>query len=403
MSYTIEMLWKCSHCGKSGNKGLSKHCVGCGYPKDEKCEEYFPDDITERNALTGDKDRAARAGADWKCQYCGSLQSSGNQCCSECGCDKETGKRSWSTKAKTITEGAGVTERVETIDAQHSFGRASPPNGERPKPKTYGKKSEPQFTFHTFPDEILATPVRRFPWKIVGAVAFAVLTIGILSWFIFRTRIVEASVSDAYWEYRIHVDRWQVWHRDGWSPDRDAFDIRNEGERIHHYDKVVSGSHQEPYMETYSCGQTCVQIPRTCTSNQNGTATCTGGGQSCSPKTCTRTAYKTVTDYRDEPRYQTWYSWNVWDWGYNRTVANKGHDLEPSWPSQDRLTAVLKSGEKERQRREEYYQIEFVDKDKDKHVMKPSSLREFSQFPVGRTVRLKVGMAHGVEVLPDNQ
>lgn len=408
MAYQIEMLWKCSHCGQRDNRGLAKHCTGCGYPKDEKCEEYFPDDISERSALTGDKAAQAVAGPDWKCRFCGSLQASRNHNCSECGCDKETGQRPWKATVKAVTEDVGTGERredapwVEDLGHEHGgevifHGKPAP----KPVPVPVRQRGEAR-DYRSPPDgvETDIVPTTPLPWARIAVAVGIAATLGLVLWLVLRTRVVEASVADTTWEYRVHVDRWHVQHRDGWSPDHDAFDVRNEGQRIHHHDKVVAGTHQEAYTETYSCGQTCTSIPRTCTSNKNGTATCTGGGQSCSPKTCTRTAHRTVTDYRDEPRYQTWYSWNVWDWAFNRTVRHAGHTQEPSWPSQEELAATLAAGEKERHRREEAYTVLFVETDGDRHTYEPKSLGDFQRYPKGRQCRLKVGIAHGVEVLP---
>jgi hypothetical protein len=110
-----------------------------------------------------------------------------------------------------------------------------------------------------------------------------------------------------------------------------------------------------------------------------------------------------VTDYQNEPRYQDWYSWNVWDWGHNRTVVNSGHDIKPFWPPPERLVVPLGQGEKERQRKEEWYEVQFLEEDGETHSMKPKSFQEFSTYPIGRRVKLRVGLAHGVEVLPYEQ
>lgn len=113
--YVIEMLWDCS-CGHKGNDGLSKHCTNCGRPKDPGCEDYFPSDISETNALRGEAKRKAEAGPDWQCMYCQSLQSSLNKCCSECGCDKVSGRRQWTAKISTIVEGSETVSKTKQID-----------------------------------------------------------------------------------------------------------------------------------------------------------------------------------------------------------------------------------------------------------------------------------------------
>lgn len=427
-TYQIEMMWKCSQCGHSPNRGLARHCVSCGFPKNDKCEEFFPDDISESNAIRDSEKLAlATAGADWKCKYCDSLQSSTGPFCSYCGSDRETGSKPWQAKVKSITQDVKTGEKLEnaptvtreggkivveggTVTQDFLLGLASGRvpirDVDEPRPEHRSDESAwsspyrgaPRATFQETDDiKPFATP---FPWKKVGVSILVAAALAVVLWLVFRTKIVDAEVSSVSWAYKVHIDRYQVWHRDGWSADPGAFDIRNEGQRVHHYDKVVSGSHQEPYSESYSCGETCTTTPRTCTSNKNGSATCTGGDRSCSPKTCTRTAYRTVTDYRDEPRYQAWYSWNVWDWGFNRTVTKSGTDMEPGWPPSEQLVAVLQPGEQERQRREEFYQITFAASNAKAYSIEPKNYSDFMRFPRGRHVRLKVGIAHGVEVLP---
>jgi len=311
----------------------------------------------------------------------------------------ETGEKPWQAKVKSVIQDTVTGAKHEEVSDEDVRVWRPGPADQDPKPRiSETKRSE--FAFRPFvTSDPPPLPVSRVPWSRISAGAAALLIFGVTLWLVFRTKIVDAEVSSVNWTYKVHIDRYQVWRRDGWNTDPSAFDVRNEGQRVHHYDKVVSGSHQEPYSESYSCGETCTTTPRTCTSNKNGSATCTGGDRSCYPKTCTRTAYRTVTDYRDEPRYQTWYSWSVWDWGFNRTVAKSGTDMEPGWPPSEQLVAVLQAGEQERQRREELYKITFSASDSKTYSIEPRSHPEFMKFPRGRHARLKVGIAHGVEVL----
>ena len=393
--YQIEMFWTCAQCKHAGNRGLARHCDNCGHPKDDKCEEFFPKDISENNAIRDpDKLKLAKAGPDWKCKYCDTLQSTMGPFCSYCGADRETGAKPWQAKVKRITQNTVTGEKHEqepiifekmgkTIVADETV--------KLPPPKIIDTSSSWES------DKL---PISQSLWFQTGIGGIVIIGICFALWAIFRTKIVDATVMDVVWEYKVLIDRYQIWRHEGWDTDPGAFDIRNEGSRIHHYDRVVSGSHQEPYQESYTCGETCTTTPRTCTSNKNGTATCTGGDRSCSPKSCFRTAYRTVTDYQDEPRYRDWYSWHVWDWGYNRTVAKSGHDFAAYWPKPEELTVSLKSGERERQRNEEHYKVIFSTP-KRTYDIEPKTLTEFKLYPPGRHVKLKVGIAHGVEVLPD--
>jgi hypothetical protein len=74
--------------------------------------------------------------------------------------------------------------------------------------------------------------------------------------------------------------------------------------------------------------------------------------------------------------------------------------MNPTWPTEAELTVPLSQGQKERHRREEVYAVLFTDPDGEKHTYKPKSVQELRKFSKGRTCRLKVGLVHGVEVLP---
>lgn len=114
-TYQIEMLWKCAQCpAHTINRGLSRHCSNCGHPKDDKCEEFFPDDISEASAIQDTSQlKLAQAGPDWKCKYCESLQTSTGPFCSNCGADRATGGKPWQAKVKSITQNTVTGEKHE--------------------------------------------------------------------------------------------------------------------------------------------------------------------------------------------------------------------------------------------------------------------------------------------------
>ncbi|RTL06374.1 hypothetical protein EKK58_05335 [Candidatus Dependentiae bacterium] len=209
------------------------------------------------------------------------------------------------------------------------------------------------------------------------------------------------------------VERKSVYPFEGYSPADGAFDIQELGQRIHHYDHVKVGSHRESYPERYSCGETCTttprvctSIPRSCTSNKNGTARCSGGGErcsggsrSCSTKYCTRTAYRTVDDYEDQPRYRQYYTWKAWTWKHHRDIPLSGTDNQPRWPTEDELRPrdTLRAGEEERTSNHEVlFKVTFA-ASKDTFVHEPDSEREFRGFSIGSKYRLTMSVASGIK------
>lgn len=180
----------------------------------------------------------------------------------------------------------------------------------------------------------------------------------------------------------------------GHAPEGDDLD----GRRIHHYDRVRVGSHQESYQVSEICGQDCrsVSVPRHCSSNSNGTASCTGGGTrtECSTKYCSRTKYRTVDDYENQVRYRDWYSWMAWRWVYDRTLVNSGLNLDPKPPIVPTILAESVSPipvEKERFMAVQYkYICQLKDSEPKTYNIDMDSLGQFNQCKSGRQAELKI-------------
>ncbi|MBX3272939.1 MAG: hypothetical protein KF729_21935, partial [Sandaracinaceae bacterium] len=162
-----------------------------------------------------------------------------------------------------------------------------------------------------------------------------------------------ADVSAASWRRVASIERYRAVERAGFVEDRpsDAFDVASLG-MAHHHDEQVLDHHRtehytedvpypdtETYTEQEQCGEDCTSTPQTCSEtcspDDNGFATCrttcTGGGQSCTPRYCAVTRTRTVTRhrpeartrevpvYRAEPRYAERFRWRVWRWATTAT------------------------------------------------------------------------------------
>jgi hypothetical protein len=359
----IEMFWGCTICNAE-NKGRFKTCQNCGAPRTEDSPEWMPGDTSPMAAVKDPKLlEKFEGGADWKCVYCGSSQFRADGNCAQCG-----SPRGDSTKTERTTKPDIPSSRAPSSQAVQA-------------------------------DDLPLRKLNYKPWLIAAG---CVLTVSLILFLLFRTKIVDAHVASMHWERVVSVDRYQVYHREGWSPDNGAFNTQDLGSRIHHYDHVRVGSHQESYSAQEACGQTCYTTPRSCRSNKNGSATCTGGDRVCNTKYCSVTKYRTVADYRDVPRYQDWYGWDIWDWGHNRDVKSQGNDSNVQWPSpgQIRLNEGLNQGEKEREagRKEQFAVVFSYDKD-DTATYKPKSVDEYEKFKPGARYKIKVSVAGGPQVM----
>jgi hypothetical protein len=81
---TIRMgYWDCPSCTKKRNPGPSATCEQCGRPRGPNIPFYTDDSapVVEDPELI----RRARAGADWKCKFCGADNRAGVIDCHQCG------------------------------------------------------------------------------------------------------------------------------------------------------------------------------------------------------------------------------------------------------------------------------------------------------------------------------
>lgn len=75
--------WDCPSCSKKKNLGPEAQCAQCGRPRGPNIPFYTDDSapVIEDPELVA----RARAGADWKCKYCGTDNRAGHIHCANCG------------------------------------------------------------------------------------------------------------------------------------------------------------------------------------------------------------------------------------------------------------------------------------------------------------------------------
>ncbi len=401
-TYEIEMLWECPNCQQLDNRGMARHCNGCGRPKSESCREYFPDDISEANAIQGS---SGSKNPDWKCAYCSSdtLQSDNSKCCSECGCDRASGQRGWVAQEVIVTERADGTGRREEHHQVHIDPFESVKQRVRPEPQYY----EPSRNENS--DKVV--PIKHISWKsiaITGSIAATIIVLLLL----FRNRELNSGVRSVEWRHSVIVERRHLVPKDGWSVPFDAENVNNLGLRFHYTDHRLIGSHQEGYSDPQPCGNICGPTPscyttsRNCTSAKNGKANCTGGDRVCPSadcskiKYCSHTSFKRVDDYIDVPISDPYYAWSEWQWDLNRKSEKVGTSTNTMWPVQDEIRLNMDVGprESERSRTEESYEVT-LGHHGELWKFEPKSDQEFRLYPVGSRHQIKVNMLGQVEVL----
>lgn len=365
----IEMLWECTHCN-SIILGRYKECSNCGKTKSEKCKEWLPDDISHTSSAVVAEEELHKkfvAGSDWKCRYCNSLEWRVDGACANCGASQD--------------EEIVATEKIDVQIApvEEEF--------EIPKQKI--------------------SPVLRLAIAAIVAVIFL-----FPMYFLFRTVSHAATVTETHWTYNVTVDREQIVTHDGFHPGGGAFNIHPLGMKTVRYESVLDHYDTVSYTYQETCGQTCTPVPRTCRttprtcrSNKNGSATCsggdqvcTGGGQSCSPKYCSRVGTRKEARYRQEPIKQMYYSWEQWDWIFNRTVQKSGSDVSPVMPDETQINL----GDRERKTSSLNMTVTFCNDDDHKcNNYTPDSMSEFANLSTGTHRMIRVNALGFITIVPE--
>ena len=157
------------------------------------------------------------------------------------------------------------------------------------------------------------------------------------------------------------------------------------------------------------CGEDCVDIPQTCSEScsddGNGFATCTthcsGGGRTCTPRTCSETRTRPVTRtrpemrtrtvprFRSEPRDAPWYRWHAREWQVERTAEREGSTEDPSWPSEEEL-GVVEGEDEARTTRSATWSVTLRDERGRSFVITPPSLEALAGYPIGAARTIEV-------------
>jgi len=351
----VELEWTCKNCG-TRNPGTRKNCMTCGAAMG--AQEKF--ELPAQQELIKDETKLAAAalGPDVICPYCGTRNAANATSCKQCGGDL-TGAQA---RFKGGVLGALDTTTAPEVKCQNC-GTMNPASAVKcsncgaslqrtePKPAPAAQSA--------------ATPAGRNIWLIGGIIAvLALCAVG--AFFLFgRTSDVTGTVSGVNWERTIAIM--------ALTPVRDA----DWQDRVPSNANILScelkprrfSDVQEPNSEKV-CGTPYVVDQ--------------GNGTGKSVQDC---QYRVSEQYCSFTRLQL----TVID-----TVASRGTDLNPNWP-----TLGLANGQKEGNRSENYRVI--FDSGSTRYTYTPSTASEYARFPVGSRWHLKInGLGSIIEATPAN-
>lgn len=378
----FEGLWDCKYCGAKAIGGLTKHCPMCGHPQD-KGTRFYPGE--QKRYLEDDIAKEYGKGADWICPYCDSLNRVHFKYCANCGGNKEEATEDYFNRGDSKTETEEVIdldtcsfEELERALEENELDEDTSVSEDTEEHideeytdnyNLYNSINEPKKSFKDFIEESRCSLTLGF---------YILIVIGILAT-VFWPRVYTGNILHKEWSRDIQIEEYRTLNESGWTVPAGGrvYDQRTE---IHHYDKVID--HYETKTK---------QVPESVLDGYDTKVTHHNNGDGTFTERTTqvpryKTVYRTETYqdpvYKDVPRYQTKYYYQIDRWVIDRTEKSSGVDNEPYWPE-------YSLGEKERKGKESG-QYSLVIGTEKKEYSYSLNLNEWQSYKKDETVKIKI-------------
>lgn len=334
----IQLEWTCPNCG-TRNPGRQKSCTNCGAPQPENVQFEVganQDVITDESAV-----RAAQAGADFICPYCGTRNTADAKICKQCGGDLVEAKR----RASGAELQAPVAQSEVTCTNCGTVNPATNRNCLKcgaPLPRAMSSSAAGASV-----NPSTAQPKRKTNWLLLGGIGAALLACcaAILFLFVFPTSSVQATVTDVYWQTSVPVQELHAvnYSNRAGSPPSNAYDV--------------------------SCHTETKQVCEERIVDQGN-----GYGEK-------------VQDCHDES--QDYCSYTMDEWQTIQTYTLDGHDFSPIY-SQPSIASGQRLGDESAN-----YTVTF-DTSKGQKTYSPGDFTDFQQYMVGSRWTVKLNALGGV-------
>ncbi|MCC7118427.1 MAG: zinc ribbon domain-containing protein [Anaerolineales bacterium] len=337
----IELEWVCPNC-ESRNKGSKKTCENCGAPQPEnvKFERAAAETIiTDETAI-----KAASAGADIHCGFCGTRNPATAVTCSQCGGDLKEGQKRQAGQLLQAAPPPPQNIRCSNCNFENQGAQTTCQQCGAPLPKqTVGVANAPK------PQPAIAPAQKRknpnwFLWGGLGA--FLLLCcVAMVALFFFPSKSVRGTVTDVHWQTSVPVQEVRAvdYSNEPGSPPSDAYNV--------------------------SCHTESQQVCEDKTVDQ-------GNGYA-----------EVVKDCHDES--QDYCSYTVDEWQTIQTYDLNGSDLNPQY-DQPTIYNGQRLGDSTDQ-----FTVTFSTSN-GTETYSPDSVSEFQQFQIGSTWTIKLNLVGGV-------
>lgn len=338
----IQNEWTCPNCG-TRNKGGIKTCENCGAPQPENVQFELPSD--EKFVTDAEQIKAAAAGADIHCPFCGTRNPADAKTCSQCGGDLTEGKARTAGQEMQTPAAQPKTIKCSNCGTDNLGSNSVCSNCGSPLPKAAPIQA---VTPNVAPSVASKAKAKKVNWILIGGILafFAVCCVVLGALFFIPTKSVKATVTDVHWQTSVPVQEISAvnYSNEQGSPPSDAYNVSCHNE-----------SHDVCQNKTIDKGNGYSEVVQECKTETE---------QYCSY-------------IRDE-------------WKTIQTYTLDGNDLRPVYDSPN-ISGGQRLGDQS-----ETYTVTFSTQNGEQKNYSPGSVTEFQQFAVGTTWTLKMNALGGV-------
>lgn len=343
----VQNEWTCPNCS-TRNQGGVKTCENCGAPQPENVQFELP---SEQKFVTDEASvKAAQAGADIHCGFCGTRNPATAETCSQCGGDLKQGKARQAGQVMKAPPAQPKVVKCDNCGTDNPGSNAVCSKCGSPLPKVVAPVMAAQANVGVSAAKPAAKPVvsKKTNWLLIGGIlaVFAVCCVVIGALFFLPSKSVEATVLDVRWQTSVPVQEIRAvdYSNERGNPPSDAYDIscRDESREV--------------------CEQKTIDK---------------GNGYS-----------EVVEECHDET--EQYCSYTIDEWTTIQAYTLDGNDLYPVYESPN-VASDQRLGDKS-----EELTVTFSLENGEQKTYSPGTVSEFQQFTVGSTWTLKMNALGGV-------